>query len=231
MAEIAYAALIGDLVSSRDQADRSEVQAALGVMVRELNSELGAEDLAAPLVQTAGDEVQALLRRPSRVVYVVQELTDRLAGSGFAPGEAPSQEIAFGVGWGGVTTASPPAAPAQAETPALIDGPCFHHARAALEEARRQRSWVRFSGFPEPPCGTLNTLFELMRAIRSSWATKQKYYTYQARRPGSRKALAEDLHVSPSVISESLKAAHFSAICEGEAEARKLLDELVPHPS
>ncbi|MEW6073113.1 MAG: SatD family protein [Planctomycetota bacterium] len=217
MAEPPYVALIGDVVSSRRQEDRARFQSHLLDWTRELSEELGPARLAAPLVLTAGDECQALFRKPGWIVHVVQELTDRLFGSaGFPP-------LVFGVGRGTITTGPLPAPPEQASNPALLDGSCFHAAREALREARSRRVWVRFLGFGRERDQTLNALFDLMGAVRARWTAKQGACSYQSRLHDTQKEVALLRGIRPSVVSESLKAAHHETILAGEDAAFALL--------
>ena len=217
-----YLALIGDLIASRRSEDRANVQGHLGAIVAEQNQECR-ESLAADLIQTAGDEIQGLFRHPRAVVRVVQAITDRMFG---APLE---QAITFGIGWGGLSTGDLPEAPSP--NVALLDGPCFHRARSALLRARKRRSWAAFEGFGEQGDRVLDSLFELMGAIRSEWTATQSLYTVETRSLEVQKTVAERCRVSPSVISESLKAAHFETIRRGEDAARILLASFDPRTS
>jgi len=229
-----YVALIGDIVASRDLPPKR--RAALQQELRnwlddDLNAALGPH-LAAPLTLTAGDELQGLFRKPSAVVRVVQELTDRM----FQLPEQP--RILFGVGRGALSTGSVPAPPAHAGNPALLDGPAFHNARRALEHAQDEGGWARFVGFGEPPDDTttdevLDALFTLMATIRDQWTAKQGELSHRMRAVGgegedlkSQSDLARHLCVSPSVVSETLKAARHWALVEGENAARHLLEKL-----
>lgn len=208
-----YLALIGDLVASRDNPNRADVQRELQALLLGLSKRLGTKVLAAPFALTAGDEVQALFRAPERAVEALQELTDRLA---LAPLVQP---IVFGLGFGALSTALP----ARAASAPLLDGPCFHQARAALERAQKARGWVACDGFGEPADRVLDALFALQHALRSGWTAKQRLYALEARRLGSQKEVAEAQGVNPSVVSESLKAASFEAILLGEEALRLLL--------
>jgi hypothetical protein len=219
-----YLALIADLAASRLNPDRAGVQAALRALLADLNRDLGPAVLAAPFVLTAGDEVQALFRdvpreppRPpgQRPVDALWKLTDELA--------TLEQPIVFGLGCGALSTGPLPPPPAQAESAALLDGPCFHRARAALERAQKSRGWVACSGFTPDFDLMLDGLFEVMGVIRGGWTAKQRAYALDMRRLDLQKDLAELHHVSPSVVSESLKAASFEAILHGEEAAHLLL--------
>ena len=220
MGETHYAAVTGDLVASRKVPAPSRAQIQRGTLeaLEELNGALGAV-LARPAVLTAGDEIQALLRVPSRVVGFVQVLEDRLFGAAGA-----EQDIAFGVGWGELSTGllSP------AEGVEQLDGACFHRAREALVRAKKRKLWAVFQGFGELEDRTLTSLFELMGAIRAGWTAKQHTHTLDLRQLGKRIAVARRRAVSPSVITESLQLSRFDAIQNGEETARRLLARFDP---
>lgn len=219
---LVYIALTGDLVASRAMGpqDRAELQRNMLDMLRAMNRELGRDALAAPLTLTAGDEIQGLFRRSDRLVEAIQELTDRLFGVAAFP------YVIFGAGRGHLTTDSIPPAPEQAPNPALLDGPAFHRARAALEAAQRKRIWASFQGFGTPEDEVLTALFALMGAVRSRWGAEQGATSYRVRRYTLQKDLAKVRGVSGSVVSESLSAAHHKTILAGEDAARKLLAKL-----
>lgn len=241
-----YLALIGDVVASRELEDRAGVQRRLRGLLAELNRELGvappgaapadgavpqpaagadpAEDvadpaeaaadpaygelppLAAELAITAGDEVQGLLLRPGAAVDVVARLGDALH----------PVRIAWGVGAGELET------DLQGDV-SLLDGPCFHRARGALEQAKKDGAWARVEGLGPAVDRGLSALFRLMGAVREGWTDTQARYVRSVR-GRLQKEVAERYDVSPSVVSESLKAARYRDLVEGEGAARALLD-------
>jgi hypothetical protein len=205
-------ALIGDLVASRDLQDRGQVQRSLAGLLEDLNREAQDGTLAAPLRITAGDEIQALLWRPAYAMPIVQRLTD-----GLLP-----VRLVFGLGRGELSTPTGLAPPRRAPDVAELDGPCFHRAREALALAKRGETWAVWRGFGEALDGILDAIFDLMGVIRAGWTAKQARTTGAVRgRP--QKDVARQFSVSPSVVSESLKAARFEAILRSEEAVRRLL--------
>lgn len=217
-----YLALIGDVVASRELEDRAGVQRRLRGLLRTLSRELGApgegEDplqgaagapvrrpLAAPLAVTAGDEIQGLLLRPEAAVDVLVRLAD-----GLHP-----VRIAWGLGAGELET------DLHGDV-SLLDGPCFHRARTALEGAAKDGAWARAVGLDPAVDRGLSALFRLMGAVREGWTDTQARYA-RAVRGRLQKEVAERFDVSPSVVSESLKAARFRELAEAEEAARALL--------
>jgi hypothetical protein len=104
----------------------------------------------------------------------------------------------------------------------MLEGSCLRAARSALQEASRARRWARVSGFGEAGDQVLNGMLALVGAIRSEWTAKQARTVRLARRHETRKAVATELGVSPSVVTESLAAAHFSPVLEAEAALSRL---------
>lgn len=214
----AFAALIGDLVASRDNPRRAHVQQVLQDELRALNAALGPAVLAAGFKLTAGDEIQALFHQPSHLVRSIQTITDTLQAGPLR------QPIAFGAGFGTLSTGALGAdvAPLGADV-ALLDGPCFHRARTSLERSQQRRSWVAFEGFGEERDRVLDSLFELMGAIRAEWTPTQSRYALDVRTLGQQKKVAQERDVSPSVVSESLKAARFETLLRSEQTAELVL--------
>lgn len=202
-AEPGFAALIGDVVSSRTSPDRSRLQRRLLQEMEELNDRIG-PGLASPLALTGGDEVQGLLARPEDAVEIVVGLSEAIF----------PERLVFGLGYGALSTEIYPDV-------ARIDGPCFHRARSGLGELGDD-GWLTARGFDPAEDRAVTALFALMGAIRARWTEKQLAYARAARRRPQKK-VAEEFGVSPSTVSESLKASSFVIVRVGEEAARELL--------
>ena len=201
-----FLALIGDVEASRQIEQRARLQRELERAAARVNEVLGPA-LAAPLTLTAGDEIQALFRDPSAAVDAVVEVADA----------AFPARLVHGLGLGPLETDLGP-------DPALLDGPCFHLAREALQVARGEGSWLVARGLREPGDATVSALFRLLGELRSRWTEIQAEHVRHARdRP--QKKVAEQLRKAESTVSESLKAAGFQAVLEGERALRAALRE------
>jgi hypothetical protein len=233
MTEFNYIALTGDIVASRASSDdvRTKVQTELTSLLRRLNERLGSSRTVAPLVQTAGDELQGLFRAPDTAIDVLREISDHMYGAhlGFEGGGGQLlKKVAFGVGNGALSTTAD--TPYEERNVGRLDGPCFHNARDALETSKKERLWVTFRGFGPVADQVLGSLFELMGAIRSGWTPLQSLHTVLMRQREWQKQVAQELRVNPSVISESLKAANYEAIVRGEEAAKQLANLIVSYP-
>lgn len=204
-----YFALIGDLVSSRELTDRAEVQERFHHAIQSVTDTVNPR-LVAPLKLTAGDEVQGLTESPQVVIDIITRVTEALI----------PVRISWGLGFGELATGL-------VEDVALLDGPCFHRAREAVEAAKRRSASLEVHGL-EPPVGELlAAVVNLIGAIRSSWTMKQAE-AVAATRGKSQAEAAESLGIDPSTISRTLSAAHYKSVLEGEAAARALLRKLGP---
>lgn len=205
-----YVALTGDVVGSRHLEDRAGFQRRIRELLVEMNRELaaggeGENPLATELRLTAGDELQGLLSRPEVTVDILVRLADELH----------PVRMVWGIGVGRITTEL-------RGDVALLDGPCFHRARKAVEQAAAEGAWARLAGFGVVVDQTLSALFRLMGAVREGWTDTQARYVRNVR-GRLQKEVAERFDVSPSVVSESLKAARYRELAEAEEAARALL--------
>ncbi len=201
-----FVALIGDVVASRKIEQRAEFQTRLEAELEILSDRLD-DALVGRLTVFRGDEVQGLFRRPEAVMEVVLGLADSLF----------PVRIVYGLGRGRLTTRV-------ANEIARMDGPCFHRAREAVHAAAKDGRWLTALGFPPPVDRSLTALFQLMQAIRGRWTPRQAELA-RAARGAQQKDVAESFAISRSVVSESLKAASFTAVREGEETAREMLRE------
>jgi hypothetical protein len=201
-----FLALIGDVEGSRQIEQRARLQRELERTTARVNEVLGPA-LAAPLTLTAGDEIQGLFRDPAAAVDAVVEVADAVF----------PVRLVHGLGLGPLETDLGP-------DPALLDGPCFHLAREALQEARGEGSWLVARGLEEPGDAVVSALFRLLGEVRSRWTEIQAEHVHHARgRP--QKEVAERLRKAESTVSESLKAAGFQAVLEGEKALREAMGE------
>ncbi|HSM03656.1 MAG TPA: SatD family protein [Longimicrobiales bacterium] len=199
-----YFVLIGDLVDSRGLPDRAGVQARLRAEIETLNLALGS-GFAAPLRLTAGDELQVLTLDPPPLVDVLVSISDAVLPAG----------LSWGLGRGPISTALDPDV-------SLVDGPCFHRAREAVESAKRSGRWVDVRGFPGVGGVAIPAILNLVGALRDGWTARQAEVV-QAARGRLQVEVAEELGVHASTVSRTLAAAHLDQILEGEAAARALL--------
>lgn len=207
-----YFALIGDIVDSRVLPDRSAVQHTLSDGIQRLNRKCHAE-MAAPLRIIDGDAVQVLLVSASPVVDIVSDLEDALHPAA----------MVWGLGRGELSTDF-------SQDVATIDGPCFHHARAAVEDARSKPAWLRVGGIAPIHASAVSAAFTALWAIRSRWTDTQRRYVDGAR-SSLQQTVAARHGVSKQAVSKSLDTARYAALLEIESGTRDLLEWIAGRPA
>ncbi len=211
-----YIALIGDIVGSREIENRREVQAKLEKLLRNENMDacLGMDrDILSALSITSGDEIQGLFRGPERAIAIVERMTRLMY----------PVRMVFGLGRGEVSTAIDP------ENPGRTDGPCFHNARNALQQARDEyQGHLAFEGFGAGGIHLSNQA-DLIHFIESRWTPRQREFINaledgvqvgSIHGTGSQRHVAAYFHVSPPTVSESLKAAGYQRVKDAYADVR-----------
>lgn len=201
IAESDHVAVIGDLVASRELPERADVQDVLRQELAVWSRRL-ARATVAPFAITAGDEFEGLFDDPAPVFEFVRELTDALGSHPSGP-----VELRFGIGRG--TLATPVPDERRRRRVGELDGPAFHAARDALVRAERDGMWIAVEGWGEAEDAVLEALARMLGVVRGEW-TRRQAETVAAARDAAQKDVARAFGVSPSVVSESLKAAHFT---------------------
>jgi hypothetical protein len=193
-----YIAVIGDVVGSRSADDRSGLQDQLGGGLRDVNTTFD-EQIAAKFVLTVGDEFQGLLSAAGSLDLILA--TMRM--------HAFPAELRFGVGIGALETAL--------RSQAIgMDGRCFHNAREAIERATERRTPVEVQADgPDAPFEIYSLLYGV---IRSRWTTRQREVVDLSASGLEGREVAEYLSITPSAVSQHLRAA-------GAKELRKATRE------
>lgn len=202
---------MGDVVASREVADRAGLQRRMTALLDELNR-LHADDLVAPLRLVRGDEFQGLLQGVRPLVPLLTRIED-----GLYP-----VRVTLGVGRGALSTDPGPDVGA-------LDGPVFHRGREALEEARHRDEWARVRGFAPHVDSLVGSHLALMEAVRSRWTETQRRYA-RAARTSLQREVAADFGVSESTVSKSLTAARFHVVVEAEEALGRFLAGLATSP-
>jgi len=205
-----YIALLGDAIGSRALPPRRrarlqrDLRAALPVFNRRWRA-----TLAARFGVTLGDEFQCLLTSAAPVWEIAH--TVRAAW--------PDIEWAIACGRGAVTTLTPGITAPEA------DGPCFHAARAAMDDAKRRRLLFAFRGFGED--AILNALASYYSALYWSWTPRQRHAA-KLLRSGDPAATARRLGVHPSAVSHLRRRLAWPLVAAGDTMFQTLLHGPAP---
>ena len=203
-----YVAVLADVIGSRALAprQRARLQDHLRTRLRELNRRAAwRPKIAAGFAIAQGDEIQGLLRDAS----LVWEIAHWLRG------------VFFEVDWI-VACARGPISTALAPTAVEVDGPCFHAARAALEDAKAHRQVLAFSGFSP----TVDGMAAYHSALYWSWTRGQRRLASQFRFDGpALDELKDRLKVHPTAISHMKRRMAWPLTAEGDKMLRAAILE------
>ena len=197
-----YVALIGDAVASRRLSPRarSGLQGALGNSLKEVNRRWR-RSVAAGFAVTLGDQFQGLLTDPAPVWDISHWLRAAL----------PQVDWVVAVGRGPIHTALGRIAP---ET----DGPCFHRAREALDEAKRRRLVLAFAGFG----AALDGLAEYYSALYWGWTPRQRRAACLLR-VAPPAEVAASLEIGRSAVSHLVRRMSWRLVATGDVVFQRRL--------
>ncbi|MEW6568398.1 MAG: SatD family protein [Chloroflexota bacterium] len=192
-----YIAVIGDVISSRETADRSALQERLQAAISVMN-ELFRASLASSFVLTLGDEFQGLLKAPEELARLLARCRVELFPT----------EVRFGIGVGPLDTPLEPLSLG-------MDGPCFHRAREAVERASNRETYVEVSTTGDSTNQPVFSIYALLSAaLRRRWTERQRHVVDLTMAGLEGKEIAARLAITPSAVSQHLRAAGASAIME-----------------
>jgi hypothetical protein len=204
-----YTVMIGDISGSKllNGMDRYQTQLFIKSAIVQINEEFSSH-LEAPTTMTKGDEFQALIDSPGRcfeIVRVLQKMVYPIS-------------LRYGIGIGKIYRMG-------SVLPIEMDGPAFHRASRALQLAKKFKSSVWFISENEFFDPLLNTIFQLISAIKSRWNDHhyQLYWDYQEL--GTYRKVAEQKNVSPQAICDVLKKSRATDVIHAEKNISSILGQ------
>lgn len=194
-----------DLKRSRELARRAAAQRVIRAVLRKLNYAYKADKLADFMI-TLGDEFQGALRNPAKAYDVFLDLKRSLGVRFYC-----------GLGIGAVST---PISKRIVE----MDGPAFHHAREALDAAKKLGEELVVRTGNSELDRLLNSLTALIIDLRNKWTRKQRTVAESLQhRQASRMEIARKMGVTKQAISKMLRSAAYDDIVQAEGVLRELL--------
>jgi hypothetical protein len=204
-----YIAIIADIVDSRaiTGARRRALQQRLEALLSDINRDFKPA-IAAGFLITVGDEFQGLLRSAA----IIPQLMRRLEA------ELPDIQLRAGIGCGALATDL-------RETAIGMDGPVWHAARAAIEDAKRSdRLGGVFQGFGPVDDLIHNGFARLLHLLRSRLTQKQRRLLDDLLANQTQKEVARRAGVSKQAVSKQARAAGVEANREAELAWRSVLE-------
>ena len=186
-----YIAIIGDLVESRKLEHRDSIQENLNKVLQSINNSSYSQAIESKFVITLGDEFQGLVSRNFPIRQFLSQY-DSLFGENI--------KTRFGIGLGELSTSL--------NVDAIgMDGPCFHEARAAVSQARKENNFLVFSGFEMN--AAINALFQLVNDIKKNWKKRQLEVLSIFEDVGDQVSVAKKLNISRQTVHKILKASRY----------------------
>jgi DNA-binding CsgD family transcriptional regulator len=189
-----YLAIVGDVVRSRELEGRGEFQQRLRSSISRVNEEYSSS-IASNFILTIGDEFQGLLRSAEKIPQILAVIRS----------EIHPIEQRVGIGIGKLDT--------ELEAVAIgMDGPCFHRARDAIERAKSSGTSIEVEtgGMSEP----FRIYALLYSNLRKQWTPRQKQVFDLSMIGITGKAIAQQLRITPSAVSQHLSAVGANGIFE-----------------
>ncbi len=186
-----YLAIIGDLVHSRDIPNREQFQQQFHQTMADLNQKFQ-QAITSPFTVTLGDEFQALLHDATPLFAIIDHLKTALQPHAFV----------LGLGVGKVETAI------SRTTSVGMDGPCFRLARKNVERSKKKPPRIRLS-VAGLDTEVVNALLHFLEDIQNHHTPRQQTVVYWYERLGNQQAVARQLGISQSAVSQILQSARY----------------------
>ncbi|MCF1685821.1 SatD family protein [Tetragenococcus halophilus] len=214
-----YIAVIGDIKDSKKLEDRKTSQIQFAEVLEGLNQTYQ-KDLAAKFTISMGDSFQVLLKSGDSLMDMLFSLELDLM----------PMEIRIGIGLGSVDTEVDP------ENSLVIDGSCYHRARAMIESIEKSekqyaqsKSNILLSTGNEIPCQeqVINTIFALETALKTGWTQRQKQIIHAYLANGRNQyATAKALDIGQSSVNKALNSTNFYTFDHSLTTLQDLIDQL-----
>ena len=217
---LSYAAVIGDIKSSRHLENRREVQKDLQRVLEQVNRKY-AEDITSKFLITLGDEFQGLLCSGKNILNMINEIKM----------EMYPVRIRFGVGFGPITT------DIWTEMALGADGPGYYRAREAIETLKEQEKkkrpipadiCIRMDESDQKKEMLMNTIFDLMYAVENGWTDRQREIIWDMMLyTDGQKNTATRLSISQPTVQKALAAGNYYTYEKALKNAAEILGEIV----
>lgn len=202
--------IIGDLVQSREIRDRDTVQKRFAATLGRVQQEFE-EDIASPFTLTIGDEFQAVLDRCGNLYAMIHSIESGLNGL----------NLRYGLGLGGIETDINPAQSIG------MDGPAFHRARRALEEAKKSGRRFCIETGLKLPDQRLNTLLDWIDVTSSRWNREKRDILFYWQQKHTQKEIAARTGISQPAVSQHINNQLFRLVWRTQELIQRELDAIL----
>ncbi len=210
-----YIAVIGDIVGSKNMAERRTIQDKLTNVLDYINKTYSS-DIASKFMITLGDEFQGLLHCGSNVLEILETI-DR---------DMHPVKMRFGIGVGGITTDINP------EVPLGADGPAYHYARRMIQDLKSSEKKkmesklnmkIEIEAYPEI-ADLINTIFSLNTVLKEQWTNRQREIIGEYLKcGGTQSEVARRIGIHQSNVQKALAGSEFYAYQRAVGTVSKIL--------
>lgn len=189
-----FIGIIADIVASRAETARGQVQKKLVKVLNAINRERS-EVLASPYTVTLGDEFQALYRTPVGLFGDLWRISAALH----------PVRVRYSVALGGLSTSL------NREQAIGMDGPVFHIARDGLEQAKKLRAVFRVGGAFEN-IELINDALMLISHSARDWNSNRLAIEADLSAGKPVKEISKRVGISESAVYKNIKAAALNTV-------------------
>ena len=211
--------VIGDIKGSKGLPNWQNIIAHLTEIFARINTQFS-DVIVVDFTLTVGDEFQGVSVSPEKAFEILNFIRSKLQ-------EKLGLSIYCGVGVGDIER------PLGREI-GMMRGSAFYRARDALESCKRKKRsiLVKSSDVPNQADLIINSCLRLVEAIESSLTIRQRGIVsyYRTHRDYTYEQLGRHFGFSKQAASQSLKAAKWEVIAEGDDLIKKLLGYMYLFP-
>ncbi len=205
-----YFVIIGDMVQSRKIRERQKVQEAFQQALQRVQQEYELE-IVSPLTLTIGDEFQTVLNKADRFFPMINRLEEYL----------PEIRFRFGLGVGTISTAL------NRKAAIGMDGPAFHFARQALEQARQHQRRFVFACTQPKATKRIDLLFHWIDIVTSTWSKEKHRILRLSQLRLTQKAIAEAIGISQPAVSQHIRQPAFKLVLQTQQVIEEEISDLL----
>ncbi len=205
-----YFVIIGDMVQSREIRERQKVQEAFQRALAQVQQEYK-QGIVSPLTLTIGDEFQTVLDQSDRFFAMIHCLEEYL----------PDIRFRYGLGVGEISTAL------NRKAAIGMDGPAFHFARQALEQARQMKRRFVFVCASPKIQARIDLFFNWIDTITAGWSKEKLQILHLSQLRLKQKEVAAKIGISQPAVSQHMRQPVFRLVLQTQQVVLDEIDDLL----
>jgi len=198
MNTLEYLVIIGDIIKSRDIANRQDLQFKFKSAMSTIES-FNATKIVSPFTVTIGDEFQGVVKTSKGLFNFFNTLADNLNYTNFR----------YGIGIGNINTLINP------KSAIGMDGSAFHNARESLEKAKSKGLKYCFKS-NSPKDQVVNLLLSWKSDAEMKLSLQKRKLLFLKKKKFTQKQIAQFLQISQPAVSKALPKTTLKLLQETE---------------